>query len=160
MLRMAGAAASALGLDSAKAEKDGRSVPHRRRRTAQLLLIGITAAALAWVYSGELFMMRSLHAGGASAHLGTTTSDTEVYYELLEEAGIRTSSDSATIAAAALGGEGMPLVVGGGDAGVDAQLLGSSDAAAAAPVAGGADAVAAAAVRMATRMALVRLMMR
>ena len=161
LLRMAGAAASALGLDSAKAEKDGRSVPHRRRRTAQLLLLGFTAAALAWVYSGELFMMRSLHAGGVSSHLGTTTSDTEVYYELLEEAGIRTSSDSATIAAAALGREGVPLVVGGGDVGVDAQLLGSSDAAAAAaPVAGGADAVAAAAVRMATRMAMARLMMR
>ena len=164
LLRMAGAAAAALGLDSAKAEKDGRGVPHRRRRTAQLLLLGFTAAALAWVYSGELFMMRTLHAGGASAHLGvTTTSDTEVYYELLEEAGIRTSSDSATIAAAALGGEGVPLVVGEGDA-VDAaaQLLATSDAAAAAlPAAGGAaDAVAAAAVRMAARMAMARLMMR
>jgi MFS family permease len=155
LLRAAGAAATALGLDSAKAEKDGRAVPYRRRRTAQLLLLGFTAAALAWVYSGEIFMMRTLHAGGASSLIGTTDSDTEVYYELLEEAGIRTSSDEATIAAVALGearasGEGLLAA--------DEPLLGSD--AAAAPAGGVTDAVAAAAVRMATRMALARLMMR
>jgi len=80
--------------------------------------------------------------------------------QLLEAEGIRTSSDSATIAAAAMGearaaaaaGElgGEPLL-GGGD-----QLLGDSDAL---PAAGGvSDAVVAAAVRMATRMAMARLM--
>ena len=97
-----------------------------------------------------------------AARGATTTSDTEVYYELLEEAGIRTSSDSATIAAAALGGEGVPLVVGEGDvADAAGQLLAGTDAAAAAAAAGGAaDTVAAAAVRMAARMAMARLMMR
>lgn len=73
--------------------------------------------------------------------------------ELLEEAGIRTSSDEATIAAAALG---EARASGEGLLGADEPLLGSD--AAAAPAAGVTDAVAAAAVRMATRMAMARLM--
>ncbi len=109
LARAAVSAAHALGLaDSAKAEKDGRAP--RRRRGAQLLLLGSTAAALAWVYSGELFMIRTLHAGILPGGLISEHSDesaTEAYYDLVAEAGLRTSSSTSEAAAALLQGDGV-----------------------------------------------------
>jgi MFS family permease len=144
LLRAAVSCAHALGLGehhtSAKAEKDGRA-PRRARRGVQLLLLGLTAGALAWVYSGELFMIRTLHAGvlpGASRLISTTESDTEAYYDLLAEAGMRTSSEADEIASAA-------VVVASVAAGAAAGAVGKAAAAAVAVVTGAAAAAGGAA---------------
>jgi MFS family permease len=136
MLRAAVACAHSLGLGehaSAKDAKDGRA-PRRARRGVQLLLLGLTAGALAWVYSGELFMIRTLHAGvlpGASRLITSSESDTEAYYDLLAEAGMRTSSEAEEMASAA-------VVVASVAAGAAAGAVGKAAAAAVAVVAGAA----------------------